>query len=79
MAPLISTPMAITASKGWLDDPTVECGSPGVPEREAGLVVLSEGNEPPKLSPRRSPALEPPCTCDPAMTLQYNLEPSIEF
>lgn len=38
-----------------------------MPEREEGL--LREGDDMPKFQPRRSPALEPVWTCEPAMTL----------
>lgn len=64
----MSTPIAMTASKGWLGIVTVV--GPGVPAREAGLPDVRDGVEPPKLRPRRSPAVEPAWTCEPAMTLR---------
>lgn len=54
----MSTPIAITASKGRLGIETfVGCEGAGVPERDGDL--LSEGDDMPKFRPRRSPALEP--------------------
>lgn len=67
MEPLIKTPMAMTASKGWFGMVTVV--GPGVPAREVGLPDVREGVEPPKLRPRRSPAVEPAWTWEPAMIL----------
>ena len=61
--------MAITASNGWFGRAIVVGVGPGVPAREIGLPDVSEGVEPPKLRPRRSPAVEPTWTWEPAMTL----------
>ena len=61
--------MAITASKGWFGRVTVVGIGPGVPAREVGLPDVSEGVEPPKFRPRRSLAVEPIWTWEPAMTL----------
>lgn len=48
-----------------------------MPEREEGL--LREGDDIPKFRPRRSAALEPAWTCDPAMTLYIGLDWVIEI
>lgn len=48
-----------------------------MPEREEGL--LREGDDIPKFRPRRSAALDPAWTWDPAMTLCIRLDCVIEM
>lgn len=61
VAPLMSTPIAITASNGWLG--MLATAGAGVEARDAGLGTENVGVDVPKLKPpRRSVAVAPACT-----------------
>ena len=68
------TPMAITASKGWLGMPAVT--GAGVEAREVGR---GEEMDAPKVKPpSRSVAVAPAWTCEPAITLWQVNGPSLD-
>ena len=64
----MSTPIGIIASNGWLGMLAMDACGAGVDERDCGRRV---GVDVPKVKPpRRSVAVAPACTCEPAIILQ---------